>query len=216
MRDARAKDAPMDSVDTRRFGGAALLRAARRAGRLALAGATAASLFAAGAAAQGAGEPEIMEDATIAFDEIPTSELMDLFMDVGLVLKKRQLLPEDWNPAQDYAEILVRKALKLSKGSSSGLAQGAGGVRFRIVGEREPQDGPPAPVAGLKPSEFDRLVVVLFEKRFAVDRAVVMPSELVASKAPGGELALTPANLRGAGVEDVTVKIDRLVGDDFR
>lgn len=222
----RGREAPMDAGELRlRAGGAG------RRCRVGLAGAAwmAVALFAgqamvAGqAAAQGAGEPALGNpgdagayvDVSTSFTEMPTSDLFDLFMDVGLELRNRKLLPQDWNPAQDYAEILVERALDLKKAAGRGRADGSGGVRYRIIGMRIDAEAAPR-VTGLKPGEFDRLAVVLFEERFVIDRAAILPSELVASKTAGGALHLSAETLRGAGVEDVTAKVDRFTGDDFR
>ena len=220
MRAIKAMDAP-GSARGRRLvsSGGEQRRRAPMAGVLALTAILSAGAAAAqdgGAGLGGEDEIELLEDATIAFDQMPTSELLDLFMDVGLVLRHRELLPKSWNPAQDYAQILVRRALRLSVGGQQDRAEGPGGVRFRIVGMRLGPEAGAARISGLETTDFDRLVVVLFEKRFVIDRAFVVPSDLIAAKASGGALELTPDVVNGAGVEDVTAKVDRFTGDEFR
>ena len=182
----------------------------------ALAGMLAAAASASSAFAQSAGgDFDEVLDPSAAFDQMPTSELLDLYTDVGLVLQKRRLLPAGWNPAQDYAEILVIKALKLTKDDRRGRATGAGGVKFRIVGVLPREDNAPVRLTGLGSGDFDRLAVVIFDDRFVIDRAVVAPRDVVAAKSSGGALVLSDAVLEHAGVEDVTVKVDRLTGDEF-
>lgn len=160
---------------------------------------------------------EVLEggDASTEFDAMPTADLFDLYMDVGLVLKKRSLLPDGWNPAQDYAEILIVKALGLTREASGGRATGPGGVRFRIVGLRLDQSEAAPRISGLSPIDFDRLAIVMFERRFVIEHAVVTPSDLVSQQAPSGALVVDTALLDDPRTEEITARVDRLTGDEF-
>ena len=129
---------------------------------------------------------------------------------------QRELLPKAWNPPQDYAEILVLQALSLKPGRSRAEAEGPGGVKFRIVGLRLGGLEETAILSGLGDASFDRLAVVLFQRDFQIDRAVVLPKDLVAANAARGALSLTPEVLNAPGAEEITSKVYRFAGDDFQ
>ncbi|MEM9724147.1 MAG: hypothetical protein AAF909_01630 [Pseudomonadota bacterium] len=158
------------------------------------------------------------EDDGVAFDALPNSALLELYTEVGVVLKRRGLMRPDWDPAQDYAMYLAGKTLDLQASSDGaalgdGRAQGPGGVRFLVRGVRmgEPSESPPLDTGA--PGEFDRLAVLMFLPDYTVHRAVVLPQDALAGRS--NPLALTEAVLSAPGVEDITNRVYRFVGDGF-
>lgn len=180
----------------------------RKGARAAFAVGLSAALLAAPTTAQ-----EGLQDGLIAFEDLSSSALLELYADVGEVLKRRALVPTEWNPPQVYAERLAMKALSLTD-AADGYAKGPDG-RYRIVGQRVADESTPVRIEGLG-ADFDQLAVVLFQQDFQVMAAAVFPKEVIAPKLENGAVTLSKDVLTAPGVRSVTAKIYRHVNDDFQ
>lgn len=159
---------------------------------------------------------EGLQDGLIAFEDLPTSALLELYTDVGEVLKKRILVPQDWNPPQIYAEQLATKALEL-KTPKDGVAIGTDGARYRIVGLRVADETTPVKVTGLGAGDgFDELAVILFQQDYQIMAAAVFPSSVIAPKLQDGAVTLSKDVLTAQGVRSVTSKIYRFANESFQ
>ncbi|RAK61727.1 hypothetical protein DJ021_07060 [Phenylobacterium hankyongense] len=104
-------------------------------------------------------------------------------------LRARSVVRTGNSPVGDYAELLFAEAFgwSLEANSASGHdATDAGGLRYQIKGRRlssltaSRQLGA---IRRLHDHTFDYLAAVLFDARFKVLRAVVIPHDIVAARA---------------------------------
>jgi hypothetical protein len=125
----------------------------------------------------------------LALDELETLNLLGLYADILTELYERGVVRSVNNPAADYAEFLVAKALSLtpSPKSTKGFdAIDESGRKYEIKSRRQTRRSRPtrfSAIRGLEEDHFDYLVAVLFEESFLVYRAIVLPQDYVALKA---------------------------------
>lgn len=193
-------------------------RSTRRLAGVVLPAALSALLVIGPAAAQDGspvGAEEGLQDGLIAFEELPSASLLELYADVGLVLKQRGVVPSDWRPSQAYAERLAVKALGLGA-TQNGLAGGPENARYRVVGLRVADETTPVRLTGLgDATDFDELAVILFQQDFQVMAAAVFPQAVIAPKLEGGAVTLSKDVLTAPGVRSVTTRIYRHINDSF-
>lgn len=192
---------------------------ARRRRRTALT-AAAALLFATAAGSSTLAQSDDFGDEqdAVAFTELPTSALLELYTDVGEVLQARDLVSTDWNPARLYAEQLAIDALSLKRATTSRRLEGPGGVDYAVLAARlnEPQETPLLRnLDALAESPPDRLVLVLFQRDFQVDAAVVLPRDVIAGAIVNGAMSVTQELLSEPAVETITPRLVRFASENF-
>jgi hypothetical protein len=116
-------------------------------------------------------------------------DLLGLYSDILIELCERGVLRSVNNPAADYAEYLVAKALHLTpapKSTKGYDAVGQDGKRYEIKARRLTRRSRPtrfSAIRKLEENHFDFLVAVLFDEHFFVQRALVLPREHVTRQA---------------------------------
>jgi len=117
------------------------------------------------------------------------SELLGLYSGVLDELYDRNILRTANNPAADYAEYLVAKALSLTPAAKSTKGYDATdehGNKYEIKARRLTHRSHPtrfSAIRKLEENHFDYLVAVLFEENFLVHRARVLPKSYITKKA---------------------------------
>lgn len=121
--------------------------------------------------------------------DVPTTTLLERFSAILHELKERGVMRTGNNPVADYAERLVAKALDLELlgNSTTGHdAVDAGGTRYEIKARRV-QPGTKShqlsAIRKLDAHHFDFLVAVLFTADFRVERALLIPYDIVQATA---------------------------------
>lgn len=154
-------------------------------------------------------------------DHKSTKELLALFSDVLSELRTRKVVRSTNNPVADYAEGLVATALSLQllPGSTTGCdAKDDAGRRYEIKGRRLTAHNPSTQLSVLRALDkchFDFLAGVLFNQDFSVQRACLIPRDVVARTAKfrqhvnGWILFLRPALWEEPGVTDITELLRR-------
>jgi len=114
-----------------------------------------------------------------------SQELLDLFSQVLVELRRRGTIRSTNNPVADYAEYLVAEALSLTlapKSTTGYDAVDAQGRRYEIKGRR-PTDGNKSrqlsAIRGLEQQHFSYLAGVLIRENFSVHRACLIPVGIV-------------------------------------
>jgi hypothetical protein len=115
--------------------------------------------------------------------------LLGLYADILNELHSREVIRTVNNPAADYAEYLVAKALSLRPAppSTKGFdAVDGNGIRYEIKARRRTQRSKPtrfSAIRNLDQDTFDELAAVLFNENFSVNRACLFPRSLVQQNA---------------------------------
>lgn len=126
--------------------------------------------------------PDTLQSATPA-------QLLALYADVLAELRQRGIARSTNNPAGDYAEYLIAKALGLQLSSNSNVgydAIGADGTRYQVKGCRPTASNPSRQLGALRnlpERHFDYLGGVLFAEDFSVARACLIPADVVTQEA---------------------------------
>jgi hypothetical protein len=116
-------------------------------------------------------------------------ELLGLYSDVLDELCVRKILRSVNNPAADYAEYLVAKALNLTLAAKSTKGYDAideHGIKYEVKARRLTHRSHPTrfgAIRKLEESHFDYLVVVLFDEDFLVNRSSILSKAYVTKKA---------------------------------
>jgi hypothetical protein len=145
-------------------------------------------------------------------------QLLSLFADIGVELRRRGLCRSGNNPIADLAEILVARALHLELASNSTAgydAKSTDGIRYQVKARRQvPGRRPPhfGAIRGLDLHNFDRLAAVLFDVDFSVVKAVVIPHEVVVqlavfSKHQNGSVLALKEAWSSAHARDITGEV---------
>lgn len=117
------------------------------------------------------------------------SELLGLYSGILDELCDRNILRTVNNPAADYAEYLVCKALSLTPAAKSTKGYDAtdgSGNKYEIKARRLTHRSHPkrfSAIRKLEENHFDYLVAVLFEEDFLVHRALVLQKSYITKKA---------------------------------
>lgn len=117
--------------------------------------------------------------------DMTETELLQLQASVIDELKARGVVRTKNNPLGDYTEWLVAKALglELATNSAAGYdATDADGVRYQIKGRRitpENQSRQLSAIRNLDKNDFDLLAAVVFDEKYSIINAVIIPHELV-------------------------------------
>jgi hypothetical protein len=150
------------------------------------------------------------------FSETTTPELLKVFCDLMDELRTRKIMRTANNPVADYAEFLVARALNLTLVGNSTAghdAVAADGRRFEIKARRMPRGSTSiqlSAIRGLDECKFDVLAAVLFSSRFEIERACLIPFEVVKTHAKyvshvnAWNLILRPSLWMADSVEDFT------------
>ena len=145
-------------------------------------------------------------DVDTSFTDLPTATLLEIMADIDDTLIARGVLPDTIDPAAAYAAHLAIKALELSAAESDFVGQD--GVRYRIVAVRRKELDAPletAPLGDLASRPFDQLIIVVFQRDFQLERAVIAPiASIEAAARDDGAVALNDALWDAQGMDDVT------------
>lgn len=116
-------------------------------------------------------------------------DLLGLYSDIIGELCEREILRSVNNPAADYAEYLVTKALLLHRSPKSAKGFDAAddrGGRYEIKARRLTRMSRPTrfgTIRKLEDHRFNFLVVVLFDENFLVTHARILPRVYITKKA---------------------------------
>ena len=150
----------------------------------------------------------------------PTAELFSLFANLMNELMARNIIRSTNNPVADYAEYLVSRALHLTLNGMSTAGYDAEddmGRRYQIKSRRlTPKNRSThlGQMRGLDQKKFAFLVGVRFREDFTVERAVVIPHEVVMGIAKyhkhtnSWDIHLSDTVCCLTGVVDITERID--------
>lgn len=121
----------------------------------------------------------------LPLDDLTNLELLSLYASVLNELRSRKVTRSTNNPVADYAENLVAQALDLQLAAKSTTGYDAvnhDGIRYEIKSRRiTPHNSSRqlSAIRGLDARHFEYLVGVLFRDDFHVQRACVIPYEVV-------------------------------------
>jgi hypothetical protein len=148
--------------------------------------------------------------------DVATSDLLALYRGVLRELRRRRVVRSTNSPVADYAEYLVVKALSLGlapKSTKGYDATDAQGQRYEIKGRRltaHNRSRQLSVIRGLRERHFAYLAGVLFDERFSVLRACLLPIKIVEQEAVyrehvnGWILHLRDSLWELEGVDDIT------------
>jgi len=136
-------------------------------------------------------------------------------------LRAQGIVRSENSPVGDYAEYLAARTfgLTLTRNSAIGYdGVDASGVRYQVKGRRMTQWNKSRGLGAIRGlatevDPFDLLLAILFEPDFAIQRAALVPIDVVRSRAKRHEhinawrLTLTDTVWGIAGVQDVTALI---------
>lgn len=153
--------------------------------------------------------------------DLPVRKLLELHGDILDELRGRGVLRTANGPTGDYAEWLFARAFgwTLSGNSQPGYDAEGNGKRYQIKGRRlaTPKSAPQlSPIRNLDADRFDAVAAVLFDTRYQVIRAVIVPRATVIDAARYRQhtnswtLILTPALCLADGVMDVTMRLKQV------
>lgn len=148
-------------------------------------------------------------------------DLLRLYGDILDELRDRGALRTGNGPVGDYAEHLFASAFgwKLSANSAAGFDALGGSVRYQIKGRRLSTPSASRQLGvfrNLEGHTFDVLAAVLFDKRFSVQRAALIPFEIVLQRAKwtkhvnGHRFMLPDSIWNVSGVTDVTLPLQKV------
>lgn len=148
-----------------------------------------------------------------------TGQLLDLYGQIMEELHNRRIVRTGNSPVGDYAELLFSKAFewRLSENSTSGHdATDAHDLRYQIKGRRLANGKASRQLGALRnldQKNFNFLAAVLFDSRFRIEKAVIVPHDLVRVYARRSDhtnswtLILDNRLTREPAVRDVTEKL---------
>jgi hypothetical protein len=160
--------------------------------------------------------------------KLTVNELLTLGVDATQELRSRGIVRTANNPIGDFAEYLFCRAFswKLADNSQKDAdAVGPDGVRYQIKARRlagNLGDRQLSALRNLPDQRFDKLAAVLFDKRFGIARAVIIPHALVVAKAVhqthtnSWRFILRDEVWSWRGVEDVTMPLRGVLQFDLR
>lgn len=152
-------------------------------------------------------------------NELTTDQLLFSFAEILETLRDRGIVRSANNPVADYAEWLLQKvlSLRLAKNSTAGYdAIDPQGRRYEIKARRFTRRGKTthfSAMRGLENNHFDYLAAVVFRQDFTVERACLIPFEVVRQQAVyrshvnGWFLYMRDDLWNAEGVEDITQRI---------
>lgn len=167
--------------------------------------------------------PNSAESVASRFRDVGTRELLGTFSEVLDELRARQVMRTSNNPVADFAEYLVSKALGLRLVSNSTAGHDAldeSGRRIEIKARRVGKGHKSvqlSAIRGLDSRKFDVLAAVLFSPRFDVEKACLIPFDVVKSEARyvqhvnAWNLIVRPSLWNATGVEDITKVLKQVV-----
>jgi hypothetical protein len=135
-------------------------------------------------------------------------------------LRRREIVRTGNGPVGDYAELLFARAFgwTLSGNSAAGHdAVDAAGLRYQVKARRLTSTNPTRQLSFIRrlpERPFDSLAGVLFDSRYALIRAALIPYEVVAQRARfvahtnGWRFVLDDTVWLEAGVADVTASLN--------
>ena len=118
-------------------------------------------------------------------EKYSVKELLALYADIVTNLCARNVVRSVNNPAADYAEYLIGKALKLKPAPPSTKGYdliGKTGEKYEVKARRYTSRSKPtrfSPIRQIEENHFNYLAVVLFEENFDVKRAIIFPLQLI-------------------------------------
>lgn len=150
-----------------------------------------------------------------------TSELLALYGSILTVLRERGITRSENSPVGDYAEHLASVAFGLTLVNNSSIGYDgvdADGVRYQVKSRRITRRNPSRQLSTIRGlaadgDSFDVLLGILFDGKFAVWRAALVPISVVRLRAKrqehvnGWRLMLTEPVWALPGVTDVTGRV---------
>ena len=110
-------------------------------------------------------------------------ELLGLYVDIMQELRCREVIRSDNIPTGDLAERLFCRAFswrQAPKSEKAFDAEDSTGNRFQIKGRRHTRRNKSRQLSQIRDlDEFHTLAAVLFDERFSVERAALIPNEIV-------------------------------------
>ncbi|WP_293418078.1 hypothetical protein [Phenylobacterium sp.] len=167
-------------------------------------------------------EPSPAAHTLSAPESIKTASVRDLLLLYGQImdeLREREVVRTSNSPVGDYGELLFSRAFgwRLEGNSAAGHdATDEQGVRYQIKARRLTKANGSRQLSAIRrlhDDTFDHLAAVLFDARFKVLRAIVIPHALVASQARRREhtnswlFVLEDRVWLAPGVRDVTAEL---------
>jgi hypothetical protein len=161
------------------------------------------------------------------FRQLTVNELLALGVDATQELRRRGIVRTANNPIGDFAEYLFCRAFswKLADNSQKDAdAIGPGGVRYQVKARRlagNLGDRQLGALRNLPNQRFDKLAAVLFDTRFGVARAAIIPHALVVANAVhqthtnSWRFILRDEVWSWRGVEDVTMPLRGVLQSDL-
>ncbi len=154
-------------------------------------------------------------------EHLQPRDLFTLFSRILVEMRRRGILRSTNNPVADYAEWLVCSALslELAQKSSRYDAKDSQGRRYEIKGRRLTRQNPSRQLSAIRDLDakhFDFLAGVLFAEDFTVQKACLIPHEVVARFAifqehvRASRLLLRDSLWSEAGVLDITGKVSEI------
>jgi hypothetical protein len=159
--------------------------------------------------------------------KLSVNELLIVGVDAIEELRSRGIVRTGNNPIGDFAEYLFCRAFswKLADNSRKDAdAIGPDGVRYQIKARRlagKPGDRQLGALRNLPNQRFDKLAAVLFDTRFGVARAVIIPHTLVVANAVhqshtnSWRFILRDEVWSWRGAEDVTKSLREVLQSDL-
>jgi hypothetical protein len=157
------------------------------------------------------------------------SQLLSLYTDILSELRHRGVTRSSNNPAADYAEYLVAKALALDLATNSTAGYDATdpvtGLRYQVKGRRPTASNPSrqlGAIRNLPDRHFDYLAGVLFAEDFSVARSCLIPTAVVEQEAKyiahtnSWMLHLRDGLWSQDGVQDITDMMRAAAQDEAR
>jgi len=145
--------------------------------------------------------------------DMTETELLQLQASVIDELKDRGVVRTKNNPLGDYTEWLVANALDLELATNSAAgydATDADGVRYQIKGRRitpENQSRQLGAIRNIDEKDFDFLAAVVFDEKYSIIDALIIPHELVGEYASYRKhVNAHILHVRGAILEDPRVR----------
>jgi hypothetical protein len=120
---------------------------------------------------------------------VSVRDLLQTYCDVMAELRKREVLRSSNNPVADFSELLFCRAFGWNREGASATGFDAicsKGLRYQIKGRRLTAENPSRQLSFIRrlpEHQFDLLAGVLFHSGFQIQRAALIPHEVVEERA---------------------------------
>ena len=145
--------------------------------------------------------------------ELTVIELLQLHSSIIDELKRRKVVRTKNNPVGDYTEWLVAKGLGLDLASNSSTGYDgidSEGVKIQIKGRRITPENKSRQLSAIRKLEeklFDQLAAVIFDRKYEIIDAVLIPHEVICEYATyKNHVNAHILHLKGAILDDPRIK----------